>query len=69
MRSCLPIAAVGLIVARRQPGNPIGWLLLAGAGCLLGLDAGAMRWLVYRLGHQACRSARSAVLLEVSCAA
>ena len=32
----LPMAAVGLVVARRQPGNPIGWLLLAApAGQLL----------------------------------
>jgi hypothetical protein len=36
----LPMAAVGLVVARRQPGNPIGWLLLAApTGQLLSADA------------------------------
>jgi MFS family permease len=29
------IAAVGLVVAWHQPGNPIGWLLLAAPACLL----------------------------------
>jgi hypothetical protein len=49
----LPMGAVGLIVARRQPGNPIGWLLLViSAGVLLGLDAGPYAWLVYRLGYR-----------------
>ena len=49
----LPMGAVGLIVARRQPGNPIGWLLLViPAGVLLGLDAGPYAWLVYRLGYR-----------------
>jgi hypothetical protein len=49
----LPMGAVGLIVARRQPGNPIGWLLLAiPASVLLGLDAGPYAWLVYRMGYR-----------------
>ena len=49
----LPMGAVGLIVARRQPGNPIGWLLLViPAGVLLGLGAGPYAWLVYRLGYR-----------------
>jgi hypothetical protein len=48
----LPICAVGLIVARRQPGNPIGWLLLVIAvGVVLSLDARAYAWLVYRMGY------------------
>ena len=28
----LVVGAVGLVVARHQPGNPIGWLLLGAAG-------------------------------------
>jgi len=30
----VPSAVVGILVARRQPGNPIGWLLLVIAGFL-----------------------------------
>jgi hypothetical protein len=49
----LPIAAVGLVVARRLPHNPIGWLLLAcAAGVLLFSVAASYAWLVYRLGHR-----------------
>jgi hypothetical protein len=49
----LPIAAVGLVIARRLPRNPIGWLLLAcAAGILLSACAGRYVWLVYRLGHR-----------------
>ncbi len=49
----LPIAAVGLVIARRLPRNPIGWLLLAcAAGMLLSACAGRYVWLVYRLGHR-----------------
>jgi len=48
----LPIAAVGFVVARNRPRNPIGWLLIAAAvGALLTDDAGPYVWLVYRLGH------------------
>lgn len=39
-------------MARRQPGNPIGWLLLVfPVGVLVSLDAGLYQWLVYRLGY------------------
>jgi hypothetical protein len=49
----LPIAAVGLVIARRLPRNPVGWLLLAcAAGILLNACAGRYVWLVYRLGHR-----------------
>ena len=49
----LPMCAVGLIVARRQPGNPIGWLLLViPAAVLLSLDAGPYALLVYRMGYR-----------------
>jgi hypothetical protein len=48
----LPMCAVGLVVARRQPGNPIGWLLLViPVGVVLTLDARAYASLVYRLGY------------------
>jgi hypothetical protein len=60
----LPMCAVGLIVARRQPGNPIGWLLLViPAGVLVGLDAGPYAWLVYRMGYR-LPFGPAAVLLE-----
>jgi len=45
-------AAVGCLVAYRQPRNPVGWLMLAlGTGSLVGLDAVAYSLLRYRLGH------------------
>jgi hypothetical protein len=48
----MAIAAAGLVVARRQPRNPIGWLLL---GCVIvvGLGGIAARYAVldYRLDH------------------
>jgi hypothetical protein len=33
--TAVPFAAVGFVVARRQPQNPIGWILLASAVCFL----------------------------------
>jgi hypothetical protein len=48
----LSFAAAGLIVALRQPRNPIGWLMLCfGLGFLLSLDAGSYDLAVYRFGH------------------
>ena len=48
----LPFAAVGAVVARREPGNPIGWLLLAFAFfAALSSDAAMYSVLRYRLGH------------------
>jgi hypothetical protein len=48
----LPIAAVGFVIARHRPRNPIGWLLIATAACaVLTADAELYVWLVYRLGH------------------
>jgi hypothetical protein len=48
----LVFAAVGLLVALRQPHNPMGWLLLAG-GLLVALNFAAAYYtdLNYRLGH------------------
>ena len=47
-----PCAAVGWVVARRQPGNPMGWLFLA-TGILMALTTagGDYGYLVYRQGH------------------
>jgi hypothetical protein len=49
----VPMGVVGLIVARRQPRNPIGWLLLAVmSGIVISLVADPYTWLVYRLGYR-----------------
>jgi hypothetical protein len=58
-------AAVGFIVARRQPGNPIGWLLM-GLIQLLMLSSivGWYAVLYYRLGHHGLPLAPVAVLLQ-----
>ena len=55
---------VGVVVARRQPRNPVGWLLL-GLVLLAGLsvDAGYYAVLGYRLGHPGLPLAPVAVLL------
>jgi hypothetical protein len=48
----LAVAPIGLAVARRQPGNPLGWMFLAVAALsALGPAAGAYAVLSYRLGH------------------
>ena len=49
----LVIAAVGLVVARNQPGNAIGWLLLGTSlWLLLTVDTGSYATFVYRQGHE-----------------
>jgi hypothetical protein len=48
----LSFAAVGVVVARRQPANPIGWLLTATAIVVLVTSlTSAYGLLRYRLGH------------------
>jgi hypothetical protein len=48
----VPFAAVGVLVARRQPGNVIGWLMISPAlFYLLGTAAGLYAVIEYRLGH------------------
>jgi hypothetical protein len=48
----LPVAFVGFVVARRQPGNPLGWMFLALVALASLSGAGAdYAWLSYRLGH------------------
>jgi hypothetical protein len=48
----VPSGIVGLLVARRQPRNPLGWLLIAIALCLtVGTDGSNYAILRYRLGY------------------
>jgi hypothetical protein len=48
----VPSGVVGLLVARRQPRNPLGWLLIATALCLVvGTDGSDYAILRYRLGY------------------
>ncbi len=48
----LPLAAIGVLVARRRPDNAIGWLIVTPAlFFLLGTDAGLYAAIRYRLGH------------------
>ena len=46
----LVLGGVGFVVARHQPGNAMGWLLLgSGLGFILGMDASFYATLAYRL--------------------
>jgi signal transduction histidine kinase len=57
-------AAVGFVVARRRPGNPIGWILITFiAMFLLSGVAGGYAALYYRFGHHGLPLAPVAVLL------
>jgi hypothetical protein len=48
----VPCGVVGVLVARRQPGNPIGWLLLVIPACLfLATDGADYALLAYHLGY------------------
>jgi hypothetical protein len=61
----LAFAAIGLVVARRQPGNAVGWVFLAAAFSLaIGIDAGAYSELVYR-HHRGWPLGPVAVLLQL----
>ena len=60
----LTFPSAGVVVARRQPRNPIGWILLIFIFlALLGDDAGAYAVLAYTHGHQGLPLAPVAVLL------
>lgn len=60
----MPFATVGVVVAYRQPRNPIGWIMLAAAiVSLIGTDAGLYAVLVYRDGHLGLPLGRLAVAL------
>jgi hypothetical protein len=55
---------VGVVVARHQPGNPVGWILLSAMLLfLLSHDAGSYAVLHYRLGHHGLPLAPAAVLV------
>jgi hypothetical protein len=61
----VPCAAVGFVVARRQPRNPLGWFMLAvGAGLVLSNDAGLYAVADYRLRHGDLPLGWVAVLLQ-----
>jgi len=60
----LPFAIVGFIVARKQPRNPIGWVMLALAPIFeLSADAGMYSVMIYHLGHTGLPLGRLAVAL------
>ena len=61
----LAFAAVGVVVARRQPGNPIGWILVIFV-VLIGLstDGGYYAVAAFRPGHRGLPLAWVAVLLK-----
>jgi hypothetical protein len=61
----LATAAVGMLVAVRRPGNPLGWLLL-GCGVLFSLQAGAVGYSVldYSLHHGTLPLGRLAIALQ-----
>ena len=63
----LSFTAVGVVVARRQPRNPIGWILLGAAG-FFAINSDASYYLVadYRLHHGALPFGPVAVLLQPS---
>ncbi len=62
----LAFGGAGLVVARRQPRNPIGWLLLAGAVLLmLSADATAYVALVYHFDRRDLPFGRVALLCSL----
>jgi hypothetical protein len=59
-----PFAVVGLVIARRQPANPIGWLMLALAPIYtISADTGLYSVIAFRHGHPDLPLARLAVAL------
>lgn len=62
----LAYGAVGLVVARRQPRNPMGWILLGFAVLLATSNcAGAYTALIYRFGHDGLPLGPAAVPLDL----
>jgi hypothetical protein len=65
LTALLPTTAVGMLVAVRRPGNPLGWLLL-GCGVLFSLQGGSVAYAVldYRLHHGTLPLGRLALALQ-----
>ncbi len=62
--AALAFGAVGVVVARHRPSNPVGWLLILFTVLnLLATDAGHYAVYCYRLGHRGLPLAPVAVLL------
>ena len=62
----VPFAVVGAVVARREPSNSVGWLLIAVAFVLmLAGDASDYTVFVYRAGHHGWPLGALAVLLDL----
>jgi hypothetical protein len=59
-------AAVGTLVAARQPGNPIGWMLLA-IFLFAAAPAGEYAKLDYRMHHGTLPFGGAAVVLNEAC--
>jgi len=65
----LIFAGVGVVVARHQPRNPVGWVLIVfGVLILLAVAAGLYAVLCYRLGHRGLPLAAAAVVLAPAAA-
>ena len=63
----VPFAAVGLVVARHRPRNPIGWLMLwLAVGFMLYADGGLYDVIGYRLGHRLPLAPSVLILYHVS---
>jgi hypothetical protein len=62
----LPCAATGLVIAWRQPRNPIGWIFCVTAACLfLSTDGPDYALLAYHLGHHLPLAPLGLVLAEL----
>ena len=63
----LAFTAVGVVVARREPRNPMGWLLLGAALAIqVGSDAPAYAYLDYKTHHGSLPLGHVAVLLSAA---
>jgi hypothetical protein len=62
----LPYVAVGFVIARRQPRNPVGWIILvSGVMPLLASDCNEYAWIVYGLGNRSLPLGELAVFLSI----